>query len=59
MLLHIFSFLTHRELSQYARVCRKWRQLAYDTSLWSVVSLRPEVSGLYVQSTEFLQSLIR
>ncbi|XP_043218903.1 F-box/LRR-repeat protein 7-like isoform X1 [Amphibalanus amphitrite] len=58
VLLHIFSFLTHRELSQYARVCRKWRQLAYDTSLWSVVSLRPEVSGLYVQSTEFLQGLI-
>lgn len=28
-----------------ASVCRRWRQIAYDTKLWKNVSLRPEVSG--------------
>lgn len=41
-----------------ARVCRRWRQVAYDTKLWKNVSLRPEVSGLHVGSLESLLALI-
>lgn len=41
-----------------ARVCRRWRQIAYDTRLWRNVSLRPEVSGLHVGSLDMLLSLI-
>lgn len=42
-----------------ARVCRRWRQIAYDTRLWKNVSLRPEVSGLHVSSLESLLTLIQ
>lgn len=41
-----------------ARVCRRWRQIAYNTQLWRNVSLRPEVSGLHVGSLDMLLSLI-
>lgn len=58
MILQIFSYLSHREICRLARVCRRWRQIAYDTRLWKNVSLRPEVSGLHVGSLESLLSLI-
>uniref|UniRef100_A0A1A9ZJK0 F-box domain-containing protein n=1 Tax=Glossina pallidipes TaxID=7398 RepID=A0A1A9ZJK0_GLOPL len=58
VLLQIFSYLSHREICRLARVCRRWRQIAYDTRLWKNVSLRPEVSGLHVGSLESLLSLI-
>lgn len=58
LLLHSFSFLRHCELGKVARVCRKWRLLAYDSRLWTHVSLRPEFSGLHVYSPEVLQALI-
>lgn len=32
-------------ISFSASVCRRWRQIAYDTKLWKNVSLRPEISG--------------
>lgn len=41
-----------------AKVCRKWRLIAYDTRLWQNVSLRPEISGLHVGSLESLLALI-
>lgn len=41
-----------------ARICKRWRQIAYDTKLWKNVSLRPEVSGLHVGSLESLLALI-
>lgn len=41
-----------------AKICRRWRTVAYDTKLWKNVSLRPEVSGLHVGSLESLLSLI-
>ena len=41
-----------------ARVCKRWRTIAYDTRLWKNVSLRPEVSGLHVGSLESLLALI-
>lgn len=58
VLLNIFSYLSHREICRMARVCRRWRQMAYDTRLWRNVSLRPEVSGLHVGSLDMLLSLI-
>lgn len=58
VLLHIFSYLSHREICRLARICRRWRQVAYDTRLWKNVSLRPEVSGLHVGSLESLLALI-
>ncbi|XP_073969382.1 F-box/LRR-repeat protein FipoQ isoform X3 [Rhodnius prolixus] len=58
VLLHIFSYLSHREVCSLARVCKKWRVIAYDTRLWKCVSLRPEVSGLHVGSLESLLALI-
>ncbi|XP_063233378.1 F-box/LRR-repeat protein 2 isoform X3 [Bacillus rossius redtenbacheri] len=58
VLLNIFSYLSHREICRVARVCRKWRSMAYDTRLWRCVSLRPEVSGLHVGSLETLLGLI-
>ncbi|XP_046382822.1 F-box/LRR-repeat protein fbxl-1 isoform X3 [Ischnura elegans] len=58
VLLSIFSYLTHREICRMARVCRKWRMIAYDTRLWKAVSLRPEISGLHVGSLESLLALI-
>lgn len=58
VLLNIFSYISHREICRMARVCRRWRQIAYDTRLWRNVSLRPEVSGLHVGSLDMLLSLI-
>lgn len=59
VLLHIFSYLEHREICRLATICKKWRQIAYDTRLWANVSLRPEVSGLHVQSHDSLINLVR
>ncbi|XP_028043533.1 F-box/LRR-repeat protein 2 isoform X3 [Bombyx mandarina] len=58
VLLNIFSYLTHREICRMATVCRRWRMVAYDTKLWTHVSLRPEISGLHVSSLESLLALI-
>ncbi|XP_062620396.1 F-box/LRR-repeat protein fbxl-1-like isoform X2 [Saccostrea cucullata] len=58
LLLHIFSFLKHQELGKVARVCKKWRLLAYDPRLWTSVSLRPEYGGLHVQNLDALMTLI-
>lgn len=41
-----------------AKICRRWRTVAYNTQLWRNVSLRPEVSGLHVGSLESLLQLI-
>lgn len=58
VLLNIFSYLSHLEICRMAKICRRWRQVAYDTRLWRNVSLRPEISGLHVGSLESLLSLI-
>ncbi|XP_022167667.1 F-box/LRR-repeat protein 2 isoform X1 [Myzus persicae] len=58
VLLNIFSYLSHKEICSMSRVCKKWRTIAYNTSLWYSVSLRPEISGLHVTSLDFLLSLI-
>ncbi|ODN01459.1 F-box/LRR-repeat protein 7 [Orchesella cincta] len=59
VLLQIFSYLPHKEICRLSRTCKKWRQIAYDTRLWSFVSLRPEISGLHVTSLDTLLHLIR
>ncbi|CRL06290.1 CLUMA_CG018969, isoform B [Clunio marinus] len=58
VILSIFSYLSHLEICRMAQVCRRWRQIAYDTKLWKNVSLRPEISGLHVGSLESLLALI-
>ncbi|VVC95161.1 unnamed protein product [Leptidea sinapis] len=58
VLLNVFSYLSHREICRMATVCRRWRVVAYDTRLWTHVSLRPEISGLHVGSLEALLALI-
>ena len=58
-MLKIFSYLTHRELCTYALVCKKWQLIAGDPRLWGFVSLRPEISGLFIDRPDFLiQNLI-
>jgi len=58
ILLHIFSYLRHKDLCKIASVCRKWRLIAYDSRLWARVSLRPEYSELSVTNIEPLLALI-
>ncbi|CAG0886237.1 unnamed protein product [Cyprideis torosa] len=58
VLMKIFSYLPHREICRNAVVCKKWRLLAYNSKLWTFVSLRPEISGLHVTSLESLLALI-
>lgn len=58
VLLRIFSFIHHREILNCARVCKKWRTIAYDSRLWQLVSLRPDFDGLHVASLEALLALI-
>jgi len=58
VLLRIFSFLSHREVMKYSVVCKKWRMVAQDSRLWGFVSLRPEISGLYIPNQDMLLKLI-
>ncbi|CAG2102601.1 unnamed protein product [Medioppia subpectinata] len=58
IVLKIFTYLPHREVSRLARVCKKWRMISCDSKLWTHVSLRPDVSGLHVTSMESLLALI-
>ena len=58
IIMNIFSYLSHREISRNAVVCKRWRLLAYDSRLWNFVSLRPEVSGLHVSNIDHLVHLI-
>lgn len=51
-LLHIFSYLEHKEICRNAQVCRKWRQISYDNRLWQQVSFRPEYAGLTAAPSE-------
>ena len=60
VLLLILGYIPHKSLiSTCSRVCKKWKTLTQDSRLWSFVSLRPEVSGIYIPSIEFLVQLIR
>ena len=54
VLLKIFSYLSHRELCAYSVVCKKWRAMSSDPRLWDFVSLRPEISGLFVDRPDFV-----
>ena len=45
ILLHIFSFLEHKDICHLFPVSRKWEKLAGDSRLWTHVSFRPEYSG--------------
>lgn len=58
LLLEIFAYLKLHDLCRLAQVCKKWRLLAYDSRLWTRVSLRPDFSGLYVNNVDSLIGLI-
>ncbi|CAH8454681.1 unnamed protein product [Schistosoma rodhaini] len=58
IMLQIFSHLSHPELCNIARVCKMWRRLAYDHSLWQSLNLRPEYGGIFVRSIDELLNLI-
>ncbi|KAK2148478.1 hypothetical protein LSH36_495g01011 [Paralvinella palmiformis] len=34
ILLHVFSYLKHKELCHIASGCKKWRMIANDSCLW-------------------------
>ena len=57
-LLAVFSYIRQQDLGKLARVCKKWRLLAYDSRLWQVVSLRPEYNGLHIYNYDALLALI-
>merc|ERR550539_2230319 len=59
VLLRIFSFLRHSEMMKFSVVSKKWRMIAQDSRLWSMVSLRPEISGLLIPNMEMLLKLIQ
>jgi len=59
VLLRVFSFLKHQEMMKYSVVSKKWRMIAQDSRLWGMVSLRPEISGLQIQSIDMLLKLIQ
>lgn len=58
LLLEIFSYLRLSDLCRLARVCKRWRHLAYDGRLWTRVSLRPEYSGLHVTNVDALTGIL-
>merc|ERR1719412_30843 len=58
VLLKIFSYLSLREICQYAVVCKKWNMVSQDTRLWGFVSLRPEISGLHIDRADTLTNNI-
>ena len=59
VLLRIFSFLRHSEMMKFSVVSKKWRMIAQDSRLWSMVSLRPEISGLLIPNMDMLLKLIQ
>ena len=59
VLLRIFSFLRHSEMMKFSVVSKKWRMIAQDSRLWSMVSLRPEISGLAIPNMDMLLKLIQ
>jgi len=52
--LKLFSYLSHREICQYAVVCKKWSMVSQDPRLWGFVSLRPEIAGLHIDKVDTL-----
>ncbi|THD24216.1 F-box/LRR-repeat protein 7 [Fasciola hepatica] len=58
LMLRVFSYLSHVELCTIARVCKQWRRLAYDSSLWQSLNLRLDYGGIFVRSIDDLLNLI-
>jgi len=58
VLIHIFHFLSHREIINLSLVSKKWRMISADSRLWSSVSFRPDHKGLHVSNVESLLALI-
>jgi len=58
VLLRVFSYLSHQDMMKNSVVCKKWRMIGQDSRLWGFVSLRPEISGLWIQNQDMLLKLI-
>ncbi|KAA3674414.1 uncharacterized protein DEA37_0013736 [Paragonimus westermani] len=58
LMLRTLSYLPQTDLCNIARVCKQWRRLAYDPSLWQSLNLRPEYGGIAVRSMDDLLNLI-
>ncbi|VDD93995.1 unnamed protein product [Enterobius vermicularis] len=54
----IFSYLSAQEKLRVSQVCRKWKSLVNQPSLWQFVSFRPNYGGLQVVNQEYFQRLI-
>ncbi|KAG5894423.1 hypothetical protein JTB14_019793 [Gonioctena quinquepunctata] len=49
MMIHIFSFLSHRDLSKNARlVCGRWKELSYSPTLWKKVVVTNDIPSKVV-----------
>ena len=44
--LEVFSFLSQKDLLRAALVCRTWKRLSRDSSLWSCLDLQPYARSL-------------
>ncbi|KAH7731969.1 Protein T28B4.1 b [Aphelenchoides avenae] len=58
VLQRIFSYLTPSGMLIAGRVCRRWKQNAYNPGLWRSVSFRPAYGGIQVANTEYLCQII-
>ena len=59
ILVDIFSYLTARELvKSVSPVCRRWRRLCYDTSLWREITTHDFASSINVRD-ETIVTLVR
>ncbi|CAI5454184.1 unnamed protein product [Caenorhabditis angaria] len=58
VLLHIFQYLSAKQILQTGQVCKRWRSVSCTPMLWRFVSFRPNYGGIQVSQTgqdHFLQ----
>ncbi|VDK66686.1 unnamed protein product [Onchocerca ochengi] len=58
MLLAIFSYLSPYQVLIVGQVCKRWKEIAQNPSLWHLVSLRPSYGGLQVTNQDYFLYLI-
>ncbi|PAA87441.1 hypothetical protein BOX15_Mlig019071g1 [Macrostomum lignano] len=58
LMIKVFSYLSHSELCRICLVSKRWRELAYDSRLWTNLRLRPEFGGLSVSNVSQFVDLI-
>uniref|UniRef100_A0A8R1XUB8 F-box domain-containing protein n=1 Tax=Onchocerca volvulus TaxID=6282 RepID=A0A8R1XUB8_ONCVO len=58
MLLAIFSYLSPYQVLIVGQVCKRWKEIAQNPSLWHLVSFRPSYGGLQVTNQDYFLYLI-